>query len=648
MSDDRTPWEASVYRQLFDATSDALFVHDVAGRIVSVNARAGFLYGYTRDELLALTVADLSSNEPPYTQASAQDKVARAVAEGECAFEWRARRKSGDLFWVEVALRCFDLDGNPHVMASVRDIDARKRMEAALHESEQRFEMMFNATSTMLAFTEQASGRIIDVNKAWLTTMRCRRPDAIGKTGTELGLWADLADRARILSQLDAFGHVHEVEADLVMGGRRIPARLSVEPIEQKGARYLLWEVGDLTDRKDAEREQEMLRSQLLQAQKMESIGRLAGGVAHDFNNILSGILGFGDILIELLPKESTEAEYVAEIIAAGERASSLTKQLLAFGRRQVMQPRVIDPAGVVRNLEPMLRRLIGEDVLLKLNLAPATQPIRVDVAQLEQAIVNLLVNARDAMPEGGTVALDVANVDLDAAYASTHADAVAGPHVMLAVSDTGAGMDAATRARAFEPFFTTKGPGQGTGLGLSTVYGIVKQSGGWVWLYSEPGQGTVFKLYFPRSAEAPEAISAAAPPPAPPQPDTVVLLVEDDPQVRLVAATILRRGGYTALVASGPREALEISERHAGTIHLLLTDVVMPQMNGRQLAEEIVAARPETKVMYISGYTEDTIVHRGEVEEGVSFLSKPITSNRLLSMMARVLAAGRSAEATS
>jgi two-component system cell cycle sensor histidine kinase/response regulator CckA len=629
----------SAYREIFEGLNEAIFVHDLAGRILLVNARTCAMYECSRQEALRLSIADFSLNEAPYSQREAVAYIDRAIAEGECSFEWRSRRRSGVLFWTEVALRAFDLDGRPHIMASVRDIDARKHFQASLRQSEERFAKIFNATSTMLAFTERAHGRIIDVNQAWLAATGARREDVIGKTGTELGLWAEAADRERIIEALDASGRVHEVEAELVMGGRALPARISVEYIEMHGERYLLWELGDLSERKRAERDQEQLRTQLLQAQKMESIGQLAGGIAHDFNNILSTILGFGDLVLARLPAESKESKYVAEIVRAGERASELTKQILAFSRKQVMQPRVVDPVEVLRGMEAMLGRLIGENIALELALAPATSPIRVDVSHLEQAIMNLVVNAHDAMPEGGTLTLETANVDFDGSYASTHADALPGPHVMIAVSDTGVGMDAATRARAFEPFFTTKGPARGTGLGLSTVYGIVKQSGGWVWLYSEPGRGTTFKLYFPRSGEALEPTAETTGPHVRPRADTIVLMVEDDPQVRLLVATILGGAGYTVLVAADPREALEMSERYAGEIDLLLTDVVMPFMSGRQLADKIMAARPGTRVMYVSGYTENTIVHHGEVDEGVSFLSKPITSSRLLGMVARVLA---------
>jgi PAS domain S-box-containing protein len=630
--------ELTAYRELFDATSDAHLVHDPEGRIVLVNAQTCELFGYTREQALTLTMGDLSSRLPPFTRERALEHVARALAEGECSFEWLGRRSAGGTFWTEVTLRRLVLDGKPFVLASVRDIDARKHMEAALRASEERFGTIFNATSTMLAFTERQHGRIVDVNDAWVAARRCRREDVIGKNGLELGLWADVADRTRIMEALERNGRVREVEADLLMGGRTLPVRISAEHIDIHGERFILWELTDLSERKRAEREEELLRNQLLQAQKMESIGQLAGGIAHDFNNILSVILGFGDLVQSRLAAGSTEASFVGEMVRAGERASELTKQLLAFSRKQVMQPRVVDPVTVLRGMEPMLARLIGEDVIVQLALMDGTGAIRVDVSHLEQAIMNLVVNARDAMPDGGTLTLETANVDFDATMASKHADMRTGPHVMIAVSDTGAGMDVATRERAFEPFFTTKGPGKGTGLGLSTVYGIVKQSGGWVWLYSEEGKGTTFKLYFPRSIEPAQAAGDQPPPPVRPRAGTVVLLVEDEPQVRPLGAKILGDAGYTVLVAGDPREALDIAHGHVGDIHLLLTDVVMPHMSGRQLAEKVTAARPETRVIYVSGYTENTVVHRGEVDEGVNFLSKPITPNRLLAMVARVL----------
>jgi two-component system, cell cycle sensor histidine kinase and response regulator CckA len=640
MSDTETPgFEASAYREFFEATSDALFVHEMDGRIVMVNDRTCKMFGYPREQILKLSVGELSANEPPFSQSEAADKIARAARGEEISFEWRSRRADGGLFWTEVALRCFRLGGRIHVMASVRDIDARKHMEAELRESEERFETIFNATPTMLGFTDRQHGRIIDVNAAWLRTSGLRREDVVGKTGKELGLWANIEDRRRILDELAAHGRVEEVEVDLVMGGRTLPARVSVRHVDMRGGHYILWEVADLTERRRAQREQEQLKSQFIQAQKMESIGRLAGGMAHDFNNILLAIAGFGELARDEVPAASPAAEYLSEMVSAAQRAGDLIKQLLAFSRKQVMKPKVVDPTTVVSGLLPMLRRLLGEDVIVELALTPGTSAIRVDVSQLEQVIMNLAVNARDAMPDGGTLTLETVNVEFDGPYVSSHADAVMGAHVMIAVSDTGVGMDAETHARAFEPFFTTKELGKGTGLGLSTVYGIVKQSGGWIWLYSEPGKGTTVKLYFPRSDEAAEASTQTTLSPAPPKANTIVLLVEDDEQVRRLMATVLRRAGYTVLVAAGPRQALELARNHAGKIDLLLTDLVMPHMNGRKLAETITAERPTTAVMYVSGYTENTVVHFGEVDQGVNFLSKPITVNRLLEAVARVLA---------
>jgi PAS domain S-box-containing protein len=631
---------AEAYRELFEAASDALFVHDVDGSILLVNEQTCAMFRATREEILSLTVAELSSGEHPYTQKEAVARVGCALDDGECSFEWHSRRLTGELFWSEVKLRRAEWGGRVSVIASVRDIDRRKRMEVALRETEERAVTIFNATSTMLAFTERSEGRIIDVNESWLRTAGLPREEVLGKTGRELGLWENVADRDRIVGALEARGRVHEAEAALCMGGRTFPARLSVQHVDMHGDRYILWEIADLSEQKRAEEEQEQLRNQFLQAQKMESVGRLAGGIAHDFNNILSAILGFGDLATAKLPPGDPVGAYVGEMIRAGERAGELTNRLLAFSRKQVMQPRVVDPVAAINRMEPMLRRLIGEDVLLKLECAGDTSAIRVDVSLLEQAIMNLVVNARDAMPEGGTLTIETGNIEFDDAYVSTHADVGAGPHVMIAVSDTGIGMDADTRARAFEPFFTTKGSGKGTGLGLSTVYGIVKQSGGWLWLYSEPGRGTTFKIYLPRSPEAVARVEDVSQPHVRPHVETVVLAVEDDPQVRALVATILGEAGYTVLVAADPREALEIAERRKAEIHLLLTDVVMPYMSGRQLADRIVAARPQTRVMYVSGYTENTVVHRGEVDQGVNFLSKPITSARLLGMVARVLGA--------
>jgi len=371
--------------------------------------------------------------------------------------------------------------------------------------------------------------------------------------------------------------------------------------------------------------------------QKMEAIGQLAGGVAHDFNNLLTVINGFGELLAVRLEPTDPRRALVEEILKAGERAAALTQQLLAFSRRQVMVVQVVDLNEVVADTERMLRRLIGEDVELITLPDPELGRVRADPRQLQQVILNLAVNARDAMPHGGKLTIETANVELDETYARQHAAITPGAYVMLAVSDTGHGMDAETRSRIFEPFFTTKEQGKGTGLGLAMVYGIVKQSNGDIWVYSEPGQGTTFKLYFPRVDDA----ERPAPPGAPqeiPHGTETILLVEDEPQVRALARRVLEACGYTVLEAARGDEALQCCQQHAEPIHLLLTDVVMPGMGGPAVARLMARVHPEIKVLYMSGYTDAAVARHGMLEAGAALLQKPFTPTTLAQQVRRVL----------
>ncbi len=381
--------------------------------------------------------------------------------------------------------------------------------------------------------------------------------------------------------------------------------------------------MADITDRKE-------LEQQILQSQKMEAIGRLAGGVAHDFNNLLTSIFGYADLLAIKLPPEGGLDRYVGEIRKAAELAAALTRQLLAFSRKQLLHPTVLDINPVVTDMRLMFERLIGEDISLNIKLAPELGGIRADQGQIEQVIMNLVVNARDAMPDGGTITIETANVELGESYASTHLAVNPGPHVMLAVTDNGQGMDEATRLRIFEPFFTTKEKGKGTGLGLATIYGIVKQCGGTLWVYSEVGEGTTFKVYFPRVGEGVVAqeerpvLSDAT------WGSETVLLVEDENAVRELAREVLQNHGYMVLEAADGMEALQVAERCDGAIDLLITDVVMPNMSGPELVEELTGRRPRMKVLYISGYTDNAIVRQGALGPGTEFLQKPFTPHAL------------------
>ncbi|MBE7454113.1 MAG: response regulator [Kofleriaceae bacterium] len=382
--------------------------------------------------------------------------------------------------------------------------------------------------------------------------------------------------------------------------------------------------------------QRELTEAALRQAQKMEAVGRLAGGVAHDFNNILSVILTYAELLLEELPADSHLRTELEEIQRAGERATELTRQLLSFSRHQVVQPRVLELSAVIRGMERLLRRLLGEDIELVLRL-PVCANVHADPSQIEQIVMNLAVNARDAMPRGGTMTIEVADVELDEAHAARHPGTAPGPHVVLAVRDDGVGIDPAVRERMFEPFFTTKEPGKGTGLGLSTVFGIVRQSGGHLEVESYPGDGATFRVYLPRTTRPPETEPAPGRPAPQPGAETI-LLVEDDEQVRAMMAAVLRRSGYQVLDARHGAEALAVCERQAAPIALLVTDVVMPGMSGRELAERIQAVRPGLRVLYVSGYTEDAIVQHGVRDAGIAFLHKPITPDALLRKVRQVL----------
>lgn len=419
--------------------------------------------------------------------------------------------------------------------------------------------------------------------------------------------------------------------------GTEIPLEVSFGELADGGHHLFTGIVRDLSEKRAAEEAHGVLEAQYRESQKMEAIGQLAGGIAHDFNNLLTVISGHCELLREELQPGSDHQADLSEIERAADRAASLTRQLLAFSRRQILEPRVLSLSDSLTGMEPMLKRLIGEHINVVVRTPPDIGHVQADPGQIEQVVLNLAINARDAMPAGGTLLIELTDVVLDESYTPRHVDAAQGPHVMLAVSDTGVGMDAATATRVFEPFFTTKPQGKGTGLGLSTVHGIVKQSGGSIGVYSEPGRGTTFKIYLPR-VDAPIDVTPLATRATARGGSETVLLLEDEEAVRALAERILTQHGYRVFVAATPREALDIAAGSKNSLHLLLSDMVLPEMSGPSLAEKLLAGQPGLSVLYMSGYTDHAIVHGGILERDTPFIQKPFTPEALLRKVREVL----------
>ncbi len=742
------------YRDIFEAINDAIFIHDAqSGRILDVNQRTLEMYGYSKEEIIQLDVEALSQGISPYGKAEAKNNIQKAAKGEPHLFEWRAKRKNDDLFWVEVNLKIVPFEGQKCVIAIVRDISARKKTEEALRLTQYTIDKTVDQ-----AFWMTADSQLFYVNDAACKTLGYPREELLKLSIPDIDPFVSSDVFARFWPKLkkngsdtlETFhrtknGHIYPVEIRanyVVFDGKEYNCAFATDITERKRMEqslkdsegflrallqtipFLIWLkdpngaflacnemferfigakeenivgktdydfvekdladffreqdrkavaagkptsneewvtfaasgqlvlletmktpmlddqgnlVGvlgiahDITERKKAEEEKVKLKGQLQQAQKMEAVGRLAGGVAHDFNNMLSVIIGYGELALERTDHTEQLRTELQEIMEAAYRSADITRQLLAFARKQTISPKVLDINKTVESLTKMLQRLIGEDIELAWMPGEAVGMTKIDPGQVDQILVNLCLNARDAIKDVGRIIIETGNVNFDENYCSHHFRFIPGEYILLAISDNGYGMDAETLDNIFDPFFTTKEAGKGTGLGLAMVYGIVNQNNGFINVCSELGQGSSFKIYLPRHrAGAPDFLPSEGNDFRVPCGCETILLAEDELAILKMAVTMLESLGYAVLAARTPGEAIRLAEEHDGAIDLLLTDVVMPEMNGRLLVKKILAIHPDLEYLFMSGYTANVIAHHGVLDEGVNFIQKPFSKNEL------------------
>lgn len=638
----RSEWvqREELFRLISENAADLITIVDMHWNRIYNSLSYEKVLGYSADEL---------KRSSPFEQIHPEDRARVREATEEARrtgvglpMEYRIRHKDGTWRILESTASVIRNSkcGSDKIVIVNRDITERKRSAEAFQRSETSFRSVVEGAPYGI-FKANLTGKLLMVNPALEKMLGYQSQHEMLAVNLASDIYRHPAEYQKISQLFLRDQHFKDVEVEWKRkDGAFITVRCSGWPAKDESGAYIEVFAEDVTERRVLER-------QLRMAQKMEAVGRLSGGIAHDFNNLLGVIIGYIEVIKRTLVPGQPSFEYAEEIEKAGQRAVSLTRQLLAFSRQQVLEPVILNLNTLVSEMEKMLPRLIGEDIQLNLILDPTVAHVKADSGQIEQVVMNLAVNARDAMPDGGKLTIQTANAELDAAFAREHPGSVPGKYVMLAVTDTGTGMDPETQAQIFEPFFTTKGRDQGTGLGLATVYGVVKQSSGYIGVESEKGMGASFKVYLPRIEQPVAAPTRRSPHPPTVRGSETILLVEDAEPLRMLTQLFLKENGYQVLTAADGAEAQAAAAQNPGPIHLLLTDVVMPGINGRVLAESLAPRHPAMKVLYISGYTDSFIAGHGVLEQGIHLLHKPFTEEALMRKVREILDADKESKET-
>ena len=619
------------YRDLFENAHDVVLSHDLNGKITSLNKAGERILGCSRERALRMNIREFMPPEQLEAFCGWMDKCVAGAAPPSC--ELRTRGCNGLASILEVASRLIYKEGKPAGVQSIaRDVTEKKKAEEALRQSEERFSSAFRVSPVAIAITTLHDGRFIDINQSFLQLFGFERQEVLGRTMSDLGVWADPEERSKFEKRLRQDRSIGGAECKFrIKSGHLRATLLFAECIDLGEVPCVLAVVHDMTERLT-------LEEQLRNALKMEAVGRLAAGVAHDFNNLLTIIQGNADVAMSKNAQNASVARALDRISEAAQRAANLTRQLLTFSRKQTPQLKALDLNEMINDGTKMFKHLLREDIVLRFKFAANLPIINADQTMMEQVIMNLVVNARDAMAKGGDLTITTEYVEIDAAYARRQAEAASGHYVCMSVTDTGCGMDMATQSRIFEPFFTTKDVGKGTGLGLATVYGVVKQHNGWIEVKSQVGQGTTFRVFLP-SEKPTESACATSAPAQSDQGKKTILVVEDEAALGELIREVLTDEGYRILEASNGLSALQVWNDHRGRVDLLLTDVRMPHgMSGIDLAENLSALKPDLKVIYTSGFSPDSLNLQLKTGVQVGFLPKPYSSAKLVQVVEHAL----------